>query len=388
MPEIAEEHRMLQDLVAKFVDEELIPLEKNVLEREASGGVGGLSAEEEAGLFAKCKELGLWALDAPEEVGGANLPAMALVGVNFELGRSAIPFVFPPDAPNMHMMVQVATEEQKRKYLDPYVKGEFASAMGISEPGAGGDPAEMRTRAVKDGDHWVINGRKIWVSRVPKADFMILMAVTDPAKKARGGITAFIVDKGTPGFTIEREIKMLAGARTYELVFEDMRLHESQVLGQVGNGFGPMQLRLTIRRLQIGAWCVGMANRALQMMCEHAQQRVTFGSRLADKQNIQWWIADAATKIHAAKLMILDAAEKQDAGETDLRTEASMIKLYTTEMVSEIIDHAMQTFGAMGMTKELPLQLMAQRARLMRIYEGPSEVHRMVISRRTLRQFG
>ena len=131
-----------------------------------------------------------------------------------------------------------------------------------------------------------------------------------------------------------------------------------------------------------------MANRALQMMCEHAQQRVTFGSRLADKQNIQWWIADAATKIHATKLMILDAAEKQDAGETDLRTEASMIKLYATEMVSEILDHAMQTFGAMGMTKELPLQLMAQRARLMRIYEGPSEVHRMVIARRTLRQYG
>jgi acyl-CoA dehydrogenase len=388
MVQIAEEHRMLQDLVAKFVDEELIPLEKNVLEREASGGVGGLSAEEEAGLFARCKELGLWALDAPEEVGGANLPALALVGVNFELGRSAVPFVFPPDAPNMHMMVKVATAEQKTKYLDPYVKGDFGSAMGISEPGAGGDPAEMRTRAVKDGDHWVINGRKIWVSRVPKADFMILMAVTDPAKKARGGITAFIVDKGTPGFTIEREIKMLAGARTYELVFEDMRLHESQVLGQVGNGFGPMQLRLTIRRLQIGAWCVGMANRALQMMCEHAQQRVTFGSRLADKQNIQWWIADAATKIHAAKLMILDAAEKQDAGEIDLRTEASMIKLYATEMVSEILDHAMQTFGAMGMTKELPLQLMAQRARLMRIYEGPSEVHRMVIARRTLRQYG
>ena len=167
MPEIAEEHKMLQELVRKFVDEELMPLEKNVLEREASGGVGGLSEEEEEPLFAKCKELGLWALDAPEEVGGMNLPAMALVGVNFELGRTAVPFTFPPDAPNMHMMVRVATEEQKRKYLDPYVKGEFGSAIGISEPGAGGDPAEMRTRAVKDGDHWVINGRKIWVSRVP-----------------------------------------------------------------------------------------------------------------------------------------------------------------------------------------------------------------------------
>ncbi len=212
MVEIAEEHKMLQELVAKFVDEELMPLEKNVLEREASGGVGGLSAEEEAPLFERCKKLGLWALDAPEEVGGANLPALPLVGVNFELGRTAVPFVFPPDAPNMHMMFKVATDEQKRKYLDPYVKGDFGSAIGISEPGAGGDPAEMRTCAVKDGDHWVINGRKIWVSRVPKADFMILMALTDPEKKARGGITAFIVDKGTPGFTIEREIKMLAGA--------------------------------------------------------------------------------------------------------------------------------------------------------------------------------
>ena len=223
---------------------------------------------------------------------------------------------------------------------------------------------------------------------MPKADFMILMAVTDLEKKARGGITAFIVEKGTPGFTIEREIKMLAGARTYELVFEDMRLHERQVLGEVGNGFGPMQHRLTVRRLQMGAWAVGMANRALQMMCEHAQQRVTFGSRLADQQAIQWWIADAATKIHATKLMVLDAAEKQDAGVADLRTEASMIKLYATEMVGEVIDNAMQAFGAMGMTKELPLQLMAQRARLMKIYEGPSEVHRMVIARRTLRQFG
>lgn len=388
MAQPSEEHRMLHDLVAKFVDQELMPLEKNVLEREAAGGVGGLSAEEEAKLFDKCRELGLWALDAPEEVGGMDLPAMALVGVNFELGRTCIPFVFPPDAPNMHMMVKVATDEQKRKYLDPYVKGDFGSAIGISEPGAGGDPAEMRTRAVKDGDHWVINGRKIWVSRVPKADFLILMAVTDPAKKARGGITAFIVEKDTPGFTIEREIKMLAGARTYELVFEEMRLPESQVLGEVGNGFGPMQHRLTVRRLQMGAWAVGMANRALQIMCEHAQQRVTFGSLLADKQAVQWWIADAATKIHATKLMVLDAAEKQDAGVADLRTEASMIKLYATEMVSEVLDHAMQACGAMGMTKELPLQLMAQRARLMRIYEGPSEVHRMVIARRTLRNFG
>ena len=192
MAQMSEDHRMLHDLVAKFVDQELMPLEKNVLEREAAGGVGGLSAEEEAKLFDKCRELGLWALDAPEEVGGMDLPAMALVGVNFELGRTCIPFVFPPDAPNMHMMVKVATDEQKRKYLDPYVKGDFGSAIGISEPGAGGDPAEMRTRAVKDGDHWVINGRKTFITGADGAKVGIVMA------KADEGASMFLVDLPDP----------------------------------------------------------------------------------------------------------------------------------------------------------------------------------------------
>jgi acyl-CoA dehydrogenase len=382
MAEMLEEHRMLRDVVAKFVDNELMPLEKNILAREIAGQKVSLTDEEEAPLLKKCKELGLWALDAPEEIGGANLPAVALMPINEELGRTCVPFTFPPDSPNLHMLMAVASPEQKIRYMNPYAAGEAHSAIAISEPGAGGDPAGMTTRATQEGDSWVINGRKIWISRVPYADFTIVMARTGTDGR-HAGVTAFIVEKGTPGFIIAREIPMLAGQRTYEVVFENCRVPNEQVLGRVGQGFAPMQLRLTIRRLQMGAWCVGMARRALEMMCGHAKQRVTFGQKLADRQAIQWWIAEAATQIHACRLMVMDAAEKLD-DRRDVRTEASMIKVFATEMATSVIDHAMQTFGAMGVTKELPLQLMMQKVRTMRVYEGPSEVHRMVIARRTL----
>ncbi len=382
MFELSEEHRMLKDLVAKFIDQELIPLERSAIAREARGEAVGLPPEEEGPLLEKCKELGLWALDVPEELGGANLPNVALMAMNEELGRTCVPFTFPPDSPNLHMLMAVANEDQKRRYLAPYAAGETKSAIAISEPGAGGDPAGMLTRAVRDGDDWVINGRKIWISRVSSADFLIVMARTGEGKRA-DGVTAFLVDRGTPGLIVEREIKMLGGQRTYELVFDNCRVPASQMLGKEGKGFAPMQLRLTVRRLQMGAWCTGMAVRALDMLCEHATQRVTFGQRLADRQAIQWWITDAATRIHACRLMVMDAAAKQDKG-MDVRTEASMIKVFATEMAADVIDHAMQAFGAMGVTKELPLQIMAAKVRAMRVYEGPSEVHRATIARRII----
>ena len=335
--DVAEEHRMIIDLAEKLVDNELMPLERAVMEREASGEPVSLIKEEEATLLAKCKELGLWALDAPEPLGGAELPATVMLAIQERLRRTVTPFIFPPDSPNLHMLMDVATSEQKEKYLRPYAQGEMKSCIAISEPGAGGDPAQMRTRAVREGDEWVINGRKIWVSNVPSADFVILMAVTDPDKGARGGITAFVVDKGAAGFNVEREIPMLGGARTYELAIEDLHLKDSQVLGEVGQGFAPMQKRLTVRRLEMGAMCVGIASRALQMMCEHTQQRETFGQKLSDRQAIQWWIADAATKIHAARLMVMDAGQKQDRGK-DVRTVASMVKVFATEMATEIVD--------------------------------------------------
>ncbi len=307
-----------------------------------------------------------------------------MVSINEELGRTVVPFVFPPDSPNMHMLLTTATDEQKEKYLLPYAKGEKTSAIAISEPNAGGDPSGMITRAEKVDGGWKINGRKIWVSRVGYADFTVVMARVGQTKRHEG-ITAFIVEKGTPGFNVIREISMLSGHRTYEIVFEDCFVPDTQVLGAVGAGFAPMQLRLVIRRLQIGAWCLGMSRRALDMMCAHAKLRTTFGQLLADRQAIQWWIADASIRMHALRLMLLDAARKQEQGK-DVRTEASMIKVYATEMATDVIDRAMQAFGAMGVTKELPLHLMAQKVRVMRVYEGPTEVHMMTIARQTLRK--
>jgi acyl-CoA dehydrogenase len=381
--ELIEEHRMLKDLVARFVKDELMPLEAGVLAREAEGKGLGLAPEEHKRLDEVSKTLGLWGLDAPEDFGGMDLPNVAMVAVNEILGGTITPYTLPPDSPNLRMLAATVNERQREAYLAPYVAGETVSAIGISEPQAGGDPAGMLTRAVRDGDDWVINGRKIWVSRVPEADFTILMAVTDREKGARGGISAFLIDKGTPGFIVARRIPMIGGAFTYELVLEDCRVEGWKLLGVEGQGFAPMQLRLGTRRVQMAAWSVGMAQRALDMICEYAPQRKTFGLPLSERQAIQWWVTDAATRIHAARLMTYDCAWKIDQGR-ETRMEMSMIKAYATEMAWEVVDRAMQTFGAMGMTKEMPLQLMASKLRTMRIYEGPTEVHKWVVARNLL----
>ncbi len=382
--ELPEEVQMLQELVEKFVQNELMPLEARVLEREARGVRPLLRPEESEALHVRCREIGLFGLDVAEELGGAALGPVAKMAIGEELRRTIVPFVFPPDSPNLHMLLATANAEQRERYLEPYARGETTSAIAISEPGAGSDPASMTTRAERRGDDWVLNGRKIWVSRIADADFSIVMALTDPEKKARGGITAFLVDRDTPGMKISEPYLMLGGHSTYEVVFEDCRLPASQVLGEIGAGFAPMQLRLTVRRLEMGATCVGIARRALDLMIEQANQRSTFGAKLADRQAVQWWIADAATKIHATRLMVRDAAWKTEQGQ-DVRTEASMIKVFATEMATEVVDHAMQSYGAMGITKEMPLQMAAQQVRAARVYEGPTEVHRWVIARRLLR---
>lgn len=377
---LSDEHRMLKELVARFVQDELMPLEAGVLAREADGQGLGIGAAENARLDEVSKSLGLWGLDAPEDVGGVDLPAVAMVGVNEELGKTITPYTLPPDSPNLRMLAATVNERQRQAYLAPYVAGQTISAIGISEPGAGADPAGMLTRAVRDGDDWVINGRKIWISRAEEADFTILMAVTDKEKGARGGMSAFLVDKGTPGFNVLRKIPMIGGQATYEVALEDCRVEGWKLLGEEGNGFAPMQLRLGTRRIEMASWSIGMAQRALDMICEYAPQRKTFGLPLSERQAIQWWVADAATRIHAARLMTYDCAWKLDQGR-DVRVEISMIKAYATEMAWEVVDRAMQTFGAMGMTKELPLQLMANRLRTMRIYDGPTEVHKWVVAR-------
>ncbi len=381
--ELLEEHRMLKDLVHRFVADELMPLEPMVLAHEAAGGSLALGDDERRRIDDVSRKLGLWGLDAPADIGGSDLPAVALVGVNEEIGRTLTPYTLPPDSPNLRMLMATVTERQRNAYLAPYVRGETISAIGISEPGAGSDPAAMTTRAERDGEDWILNGRKIWISRAAEADFTIVMAVTDKEKGARGGISAFLVDKGTPGFNVLRRIPMIGGAATYEIALENCRVEGWKLLGKEGQGFAPMQLRLGTRRLQMAAWSLGMAQRALDMICEFTPQRVTFGQPLSERQAIQWWIADAATKIHATRLMTYDCAWKLDEGR-DVRVEISMVKAFATEMAWETVDRAMQAFGAMGMTKELPLQLMASKLRVMRIYDGPTEIHKWVIARNLL----
>lgn len=381
--ELAEEHRMLADLVQRFVRDHLMPLEAAVLAREAAGEDSELTPEERAALDAVSRDMGLWSLDAPEKVGGLGMPHVALVAVNEALGSTVAKYVLPPDSPNLAMLAATCTPEQREAYLAPYARGETVSAIGISEPGAGADPAGMKTRAVRADDgsgDWIINGRKIWITRAAEADFTILMAITDPAKGSRGGMSAFLVDRDTPGFNVLRRIPMIGGEYTYEVALEDCRVPGWKLLGREGNGFAPMQVRLGTRRMEMAAWCIGAAQRALDMMTEYAPQRVTFGEKLSQRQTVQWWVADAAIAIHATRLMAYDCAWKLDQGR-DVRTEISMLKVQATEMASRIIDNAMQCFGAMGMTKEMPLALMAGRVRTMRIYDGPSEVHRMVVAR-------
>ncbi|MFZ4685131.1 MAG: acyl-CoA dehydrogenase family protein [Hyphomonadaceae bacterium] len=381
--ELLEEHRLLQDLVARFVRENLMPLEQKVLERDAHGQGAYLSHEERDRIDVASREMGLWGLDAPEDVGGADLPAIAMVGVNIEIGKTCVPYYLPPDSPNLRMLMATVNADQRERYLTPYVQNGTVSAIGISEPGAGADPAAMITRAVREGDEWVINGRKIWISRAQEADFTILMAVTDKQKGARGGISAFLVDRGTPGFNVLRRIPMLGGQFTYEVALENCRVPATNLLGMEGQGFAPMQVRLSTRRLQMASWSIGMAQRALDMMLEYAPQRVVFGEPLANRQSVQWWIADAYTRIKAATLMTYETAWKLDRG-ADVRTDISAVKAYATEMAYEVLDHAMQLYGAMGVTKELPLSLMSGHLRTMRIYDGPTEVHKWVVARNLL----
>jgi len=378
-----EEHRMLRDLVARFVQEQLVPLESAALAREAATGQLTLLDEDRVRLDKLSRSLGLWGLDAPAELGGHDLPVIAMAGVNEELGKTIMPYELAPDSPNLIMLLRAANEHQRARYLVPYARGDTQSAIAISEPGAGADPGSLITRAERDGDHWVINGRKIWITRADKADWTIVMAVTDKARGVKGGISAFIVDKGTPGFVVERRIPMIGGASTYELRLEDVRVPASQMLGEEGQGFGPMQARLSSRRVQIAAWNVGRAQRALEMMCEYAPQRQTFGVPLAQRQTIQNWVADAAIRIHACRLMIYEAAARIDRGD-EARVQVSMIKVAATEMAWDVIDNAMQLYGGMGMSMELPLQAMANLARLGRVYEGPNEIHRWVIARELL----
>lgn len=385
--ELSDELKMIKSLVAKFVKNELMPYEKLVIERESNRGLSDdpiLPKDIEKKLLDKAKDIGLWGIDVPEEFGGLNLGAMARVIATEELKKTIVPFDLPPEAPNLNYLLECCNEEQYDKYLIPYAKGEKTSRLALTEPGAGSDAAGIQMRAVKKGDKWVLNGTKIFITKAKHTDFIITLAVTDPENKKKGGITAFLVDRDTPGLSVPSSYPTIGELHPYEVVYDNVELGDEHILGEVGKAFIPLQNRLGIRRIEIAARCIGLAERCLEMMIEQANVRETFGKKLKERQTVQNWITDTYAEIKMTRLLVYETASKIDAGIKDVRMEASTAKWYATEMLQRVADRAIQLFGGMGLTKELPLEYIYRLARIYRIVEGPTEIHRWTVARRLL----
>jgi (R)-benzylsuccinyl-CoA dehydrogenase len=386
--ELPESARMIRDTVRAFARKELIPHEPLIIRREAERGFKDdplIPPELDEQLQAKAREIGLWGIDVPEEFGGQDLGMLAKCLVIEELKNSIVPFIPPPESPNLHLLKQLCRGPQVDNYLLPYASGKKKSCLALSEPGAGSDAAGIKMKAERRNGKWVLNGQKTWISNARRADFMIVVAVTDPKKGTRGGMTAFLVDKGTPGVTIPVSYPMIGEYQPYAVFFDNVELEDGQVLGEVGDAFIPLSNRLGVRRLDIASRCLGLATRCLGMMIEYANTRKTFGSLLADRQSMQWFIADSYQEIEMVRLITYRTAWKIDSGVTDFRLDGSMIKIQATEMIQRVVDRAIQMHGGMGLSKELPLEYIARMARVLRIVEGPSEVHRWVVARDLLR---
>lgn len=386
---LSQEVVMVRDTVARFTQNELIPHEPLVLKRESERGYSDeppLPPELEAELQAKAKAIGLWGIDVPEEYGGQALGALTKCVVIEQLKNSIVPFVLSPDSPNLYLLNLACNGGQIDKYLLPLVRGEKKACIAITEPEAGSDVSGIKTRAERKNGKWVLNGNKIFISNARRADFMIAIAVTDPAKGKKGGMTIFLIDKGTPGVSVPSSFPTIAGEHhPYAVFFDNVELNDEQVLGEVGEAFIPLQNRLGVRRMEFAARSLGLAARCIKLMIEHANQRKTFGKPLADRQVVQWWIADSYQELEMARLLTYRLAWKLDQGSTDFRRDASMAKVQATEMIQRVVDRAIQLYGGMGLCKELPLEYISRVVRVYRILEGASEIHRWTVARDLLR---
>jgi acyl-CoA dehydrogenase len=353
-------------------------------------------AELIASLRAKAKEEGLWAPHVPPEAGGTGQGFLAYAHLNEEIGRSTYAqLVFgcqAPDAGNAEILHLFGTEDQKERWLRPLVAGEIRSFFSMTEPEVpGSDPTTLRTTARREDDQWVIDGHKWFSSGADGAAFGIVMAVTDPEAEPHARASQIIVPADTPGVEVERPIPLLgragSGWSTHcEVWYRGVRVPVENTLGEPGDGFRLAQKRLGPGRIHHVMRWLGQMQRAFELLCSYALEREAFGSRLADKQTVQNWIADSAAEIQACRLMTLDAAHKIDAGD-EARVEVSVIKFYAARVLHDVIDRAIQVHGARGLTDETPLAEMYVNARAARIYDGPDEVHRMVVSRRILQEF-
>ncbi len=376
--------------VRQFIDQEVIPLEAHLEEHE-----DGLRPAQLDALRAKAKAAGLWCPQLPKELGGLGLSLQEIVPVFEAAGRSLIGPVAlncsAPDEGNMHLLHMFANEEQAERYLKPLAAGKIRSAFAMTEPapGAGSDPTMLKTTAVRDGDEWVINGHKWFSSGARGAAFLIIMAVSNPDVPTHKGSTLFLAPIETPGIDIIRDVPIM-GAKDLgghcEIKFHDLRLPNSAILGEEGHGFGLTQKRLGPARMTHCMRWTGIAQRALEIATQYASEREAFGSALTGHQAIQWMLADSAIDLHAGRLMINQTAWLLAQGQ-EARQESSMCKVFVAEAVNRVLDRAIQICGAKGISRDLPLSKWYEAARAFRIYDGASEVHRMVIARQVVKAY-
>jgi acyl-CoA dehydrogenase len=352
-------------------------------------------------LQERVKERGLWAAHLPPELGGQGFGQVKLGLMHEILGTSPYaPAVFgnaAPDSGNSEILALAGTPDQKERYLHPLLAGDLRSAFSMTEPEtAGSDPTLLRTRAVRDGDEWVINGHKWFSTNGSVADFLIVMAVTDPDARPHQRASMFIVDVGTPGVSIVRDIATMEHPAEHfgrygghaEIVYEDVRVPGDALLGAEGEGFLIAQHRLGPGRIHHCMRWLGVSRRAFDMLCERAVSRYAFGSTLSEKQTVQNWIADSAAQMQAARLMTLHAAWRMDnEGAAAARTDISLIKFFGANVLFEVVDRALQIHGALGYSTDLPLEAMYRYARAARLYDGADEVHRQSVARQILRGY-
>ena len=378
--DIPEELQLLARTVRDFVETRLQPIEKQV---EDSDEIPDEVVREMASL-------GFFGLPFPERYGGAGAGDLGYCLALEQFGRTSAAFsnlIGAHTSIGSMSLYRGGPDDQTRRYLPDLTSGRKLAAFSLTEPSSGSDAASIQTTARKDGASWLLNGTKIWVTNGPIADVVVVYAVTDRDKGARGGITAFIVEKGFKGFRVGRvDEKMgLRGSKTGELVFEDCEVPEENVLGgELGTGFRTALGALDIGRVSLAAGAVGTSQHLLELGVAHAKRRRQFGRPIAANQAIQWMLADSAVEIHAALLMVYDAAAKLDRGVRASR-EAAMVKVYASELANRVADRVLQIHGGMGYMKDSPVERAYRDARILRIYEGTSEVQRMIIAEELLK---
>jgi acyl-CoA dehydrogenase len=377
---LSDEQRLLVATARRFVQDELIPLEAEV---EAQGRLDPATARR---VFERSKALGLYAANIPREHGGGGLCALDTCLVEEQFGRTS-DILIRRAFGNVYEILLAGDEEQTQRWLLPAVRGERTCSIALTEPGAGSDAAGIRTRAERQGGGWLLTGQKHFVSDGAFSDFFVVSAVTDPAARRRG-ISLFLVDKDLPGLTVGRDQAMmgLRGTSHVELFFDQVRLGPEHLLGDEGDG-----LRLAyetlgrIRLAHIGARAVGKAMRLFELMTDHGRERRQFGRPIGEFQMVQQMLADSAIEIEAARLLVLRAAHELDRTGA-ARERISMVKVHAAEVLGRVADRAVQVFGGLGYSKDLPIERLYRDARVFRIYDGTSEIHRTVVARALMKQ--